>query len=36
MDLNTIIGAGLAFLLILVAMAVGPGGVMIFVHIPSR
>tara|TARA_R110002126_G_scaffold177860_3_gene326860 strand:+ start:4838 stop:5605 length:768 start_codon:yes stop_codon:yes gene_type:complete len=35
MDLNTIIGAGLAFLLILVAMAVGPGGVMIFVHIPS-
>ena len=35
MDLNTIIGAGLAFLLVLVAMAVGPGGVMIFVHIPS-
>jgi chemotaxis protein MotA len=35
MDLNTIIGAGLAFILIIVAMAVGPGGVMIFVHIPS-
>lgn len=35
MDLNTVIGASLAFLLILVAMAVGPGGVAIFVHVPS-
>ena len=35
MDLNTIIGAVLCFLLILVAMAMGPGGVWIFIHIPS-
>jgi len=35
MDLNTVIGALLAFGLVLVAMAVGPGGVGIFVHIPS-
>ena len=35
MDLNTIIGAGLCFALVLIAMAVGPGGVAIFIHIPS-
>jgi len=35
MDLNTAIGAALAFGLIVVAMAVGPGGVGIFIHIPS-
>jgi chemotaxis protein MotA len=35
MDLNTIIGVALAFLLVLVAMAVGPGGIPIFIHIPS-
>jgi chemotaxis protein MotA len=35
MDINTVIGTLLAFVLILVAMAVGPGGVGIFVHIPS-
>ena len=35
MDLNTVIGTALAFLLVLVAMAVGPGGVGIFIHIPS-
>ena len=35
MDLNTIIGGILALLIVVVAMAVGPGGVMIFVHVPS-
>jgi len=35
MDLNTVIGAALAFILVLGAMAIGPGGVMVFVHIPS-
>ena len=35
MDLNTIIGGALAFVLILAAMAVGPGGVAIFMHVPS-
>jgi len=35
MDLNTIVGAVLCFGLILVAMAVGPGGVGIFLHVPS-
>ena len=35
MDLNTIIGGALAFILVLGAMAIGPGGVMVFVHIPS-
>ena len=35
MDLNTVIGALLAFGLVIVAMAVGPGGVGIFIHIPS-
>jgi chemotaxis protein MotA len=35
MDLNTVIGVCLAFALILFAMAVGPGGLAIFVHIPS-
>ena len=35
MDLNTVIGTCLAFALILIAMAVGPGGVGIFIHIPS-
>jgi len=35
MDLNTVIGVCLAFALILIAMAVGPGGVGIFLHIPS-
>ena len=35
MDLNTVIGVCLAFALILIAMAVGPGGVGIFIHIPS-
>ena len=35
MDLNTIIGGTLAFLLVLVSMAMGPGGVMIFVHVGS-
>ena len=35
MDLNTVIGASLAFLIVLVAMAVGPGGVMIFLDVPS-
>ncbi len=35
MDINTIIGTALAFLIVFVAMAVGPGGVMIFVDIPS-
>ncbi len=35
MDLNTVIGAALAFLLVLGAMAIGPGGVAVFIHIPS-
>jgi len=35
MDINTVIGTTLAFLLVLVAMAVGPGGVGIFLHVPS-
>lgn len=35
MDLNTIFGGILALLIVVVAMAVGPGGVMIFVHVPS-
>ncbi len=35
MDINTIIGTALAFILVLVAMAVGPGGIGIFIHIPS-
>lgn len=35
MDLNTVLGTALCFALVIVAMAVGPGGVMIFVHIPS-
>lgn len=35
MDLNTIIGTAIAFMIVFVAMAVGPGGVMIFVDIPS-
>jgi chemotaxis protein MotA len=35
MDFNTAIGLLLAFCLILVAMAVGPGGVGIFLHYPS-
>ncbi|MDA1264774.1 MAG: motility protein A [Planctomycetota bacterium] len=35
MDINTVIGTILAFLLVLVAMAVGPGGVGIFLHVPS-
>ena len=35
MDLNTIIGGALAFLLVLGAMAIGPGGLMVFVHVPS-
>lgn len=35
MDLNTIIGASLAFVIIMVAMATGPGGLMIFVDVPS-
>lgn len=35
MDINTIIGTALAFLIVFVAMAVGPGGVMIFVDVPS-
>ncbi len=35
MDLNTIIGAALAFLLVLVAMAIGPGGIPVFIDVPS-
>jgi chemotaxis protein MotA len=35
MDLNTVIGFLLAFGLVFVAMALGPGGVGIFMHIPS-
>lgn len=35
MDLNSVIGIVLCFGLVLVAMAVGPGGVAIFIHIPS-
>ena len=35
MDLNTVIGAALAFILVLGAMAIGPGGVMVFVYVPS-
>ena len=35
MDLNTIIGGILAFVLILASMALGPGGVMIFLHTGS-
>ena len=32
MDLNTVIGCALTCLIVLVAMAVGPGGVAIFIH----
>lgn len=35
MDLNTIIGVILCFALVLFAMATGPGGVGVFIHIPS-
>ncbi|MFT4539857.1 MAG: chemotaxis protein MotA [Planctomycetota bacterium] len=35
MDINSIIGTVLAFGLVLFAMAVGPGGVGIFIHVPS-
>lgn len=35
MDFNTIIGVILALALVAVAMALGPGGILIFVHIPS-
>ena len=35
MDLNTVIGAALAFVLVLGAMAIGPGGIAVFIHIPS-
>ena len=35
MDLNTLIGGALAFVLIIAAMASGPGGVVIFLHVPS-
>ncbi len=35
MDLNTVIGGALAFLLVIGAMAIGPGGVGVFIHIPS-
>jgi chemotaxis protein MotA len=35
MDLATIIGAVLGFGLVLTSMALGPGGVAIFVHVPS-
>ena len=35
MDLNTIIGGVLAFVLVLLAMAMGPGGVATFVHLGS-
>ena len=35
MDLNTVIGGLLAFILVLGAMAIGPGGVAVFIHIPS-
>ncbi|MEM9381989.1 MAG: motility protein A, partial [Planctomycetota bacterium] len=35
MDLNTVIGGAFAFILVLGAMAIGPGGVAVFIHIPS-
>jgi len=35
MDLNTIIGGLMAFTLIIMAMAMGPGGVAIFMHVGS-
>lgn len=35
MDINTIIGTALSFMIVFVAMAVGPGGVMIFIDVPS-
>ncbi len=35
MDINTVVGFALAFILVLAAMAVGPGGIPIFIHIPS-
>jgi chemotaxis protein MotA len=35
MDLATILGAILGFGLVLFAMATGPGGVVIFIHVPS-
>ena len=35
MDLATIIGALLSFGLVLYSMATGPGGIVIFVHVPS-
>ncbi|MFT7484364.1 MAG: chemotaxis protein MotA [Candidatus Paceibacteria bacterium] len=35
MDLTTIIGALLAFGLVLFSMATGPGGIGIFIHVPS-
>ena len=35
MDLNTVIGGALAFILVLGAMSIGPGGVAVFIHIPS-
>ena len=35
MDLNTIIGVLLAFFLVLFTMAMGPGGLMIFLHVGS-
>lgn len=35
MDLTTVIGTLLGFMLVIGSMAVGPGGVAIFIHIPS-
>ncbi|MEM6672755.1 MAG: motility protein A [Planctomycetota bacterium] len=35
MDLNTFVGGVLAFLLVLGAMTIGPGGLAVFVHVPS-
>ena len=35
MDFNTVIGVVLAFILVLGAMSIGPGGVGVFIHIPS-
>ena len=35
MDFNTVIGAILAFILVLGSMAIGPGGIAVFVNIPS-
>lgn len=35
MDFNTVIGVVLAFILVLGAMSIGPGGVAVFIHIPS-